>query len=390
MLEKHEWCIVSAAEQAAYAGFRHNGRVDKTPLKRILLACTQRIGDVLLATPLARSMKRAWPEAELDMLVFRGTETVLEGNPDIAQVIAVPRRAGFGDRWQELRGLWRHYDLAVSPLPTDRARIYCWAAGRVSLGLIQPKPSDRHKALLLNRWRYFDDLDTHTVSMGLALAEMLHITPSFEVVPPGVSPAQLAGLLAKLAPMESKPFAVLHPWPTFAYKMWTREAWLALARWLKGHGLEVVFAGGPEPDESAYVEDLALQAGALSLAASLSLGQTAELIRRAKLYVGPDTVVTHIAAATGTPTIALFGPSNPVKWGPWPKDWASHESPWQRRGSGRQGNVVLIQGADVRDCVPCMLEGCERRVDSSSECLLTLDPSVVIQVAARMLSGRID
>jgi len=374
-------------ERIGEAPLQSSSREPADPPRRILLACTQRIGDVLLATPLARSMKRAWPQAEMDMLVFRGTEGVLEGNPDIAQVIVVPRRAGFGERWHELRGLWRAYDLAVSPLPTDRARIYCWAAGRHSCGLIQTKRSDRHKALLLNRWRYFDDLDTHTVSMGLALTELLHIAPSFEVVPPCVSPAKLDGLLAHLAPMDGKPFAVLHPSPAFAYKMWTSEAWLALARWLKERDLEVVFTGGPELGEVAYVEAIAQQVGGLNLAGRLSLAQTAELIKRARIYVGPDTVVTHIAAATGAPTIALFGPSNPVKWGPWPKDWISHDSPWQRRGSARQGNVFLIQGPG--DCVPCMQEGCERKVDSRSDCLLNLDAGVVIRAAASMLSGRI-
>ena len=63
--------------------------------RRILLTCTQRIGDVLLVTPLVRSLKRAWPAAAVDMLVFQGTEGVLEGNADLAQVITVPQRAGF-------------------------------------------------------------------------------------------------------------------------------------------------------------------------------------------------------------------------------------------------------------------------------------------------------
>ena len=114
-----------------------------------------------------------------------------------------------------------------------------------------------------------------------------------------------------------------------------------------------------------------------------SLGETAELIRRAQLYVGPDTAVTHIAAATGTPTIALFGPSNPVKWGPWPSDWTSHQSPWSRRGGGRQGNVILLQGEG--DCVPCLLEGCKRNVSSYSDCLLKLDAGKVIQAAESLL-----
>ncbi len=358
------------------------------PPRRILLACTQRIGDVLLATPLARSMKRAWPGAAVDMLVFLGTEAVLEGNPDIARVIAVPRRAGLAERWRELSGLWRRYDLAVSPLPTDRSRLYCWAAAPRRLGLLRPERQERPKALLLSAWRKFDDLDTHTVSTGLALAGMLGIPAAFEVVPPGVSQSRLEAVLARLDAPAGQAIAVLHPYPKFAYKRWPPASWLTLARWLKARGLKVVFTGGPEPGELAYVDDIAAKAGGLNLAGSLSLAETAGLIGQARLYVGPDTAVTHIAAATGTPTIALFGPSNPVKWGPWPRDWTSLESPWQRRGSRRQGNVFLIQGEDARGCVPCMREGCECRVDSGSDCLLNLEAGVVIRAAETMLSPR--
>ncbi|MDD5175929.1 MAG: glycosyltransferase family 9 protein [Sterolibacterium sp.] len=354
--------------------------------RRILLACPQRIGDVLLATPLARSMKRAWPKAELDMLVFQGTEGVLEGNPDIAQVITVPRRSSWVARIRQLRLLWRRYDLAISPLPTDRARITCWAAGRQRIGLLGPGLQERTKALLLDQYQLFDNLDTHTVSMGLRMAEMLGIEPCFEVVPPRTTPAHLKALLARLDPLAGAPFAVLHPYPKYRYKMWTTAAWIALAQGLRAHGLGVVFTGSAEASETAYVDEIAraLPGRALNLAGTLSLGETAELIRRARLYVGPDTAVTHIAAATGIPTIALFGPSNPVKWGPWPSAWSNRVSPWPRRGSGRQGNVFLLQGPG--ECVPCLLEGCEQNLDSSSECLEKLEVGTVWEAVTALLS----
>ena len=356
--------------------------------RRILLACPQRIGDVLLATPLARSLKRAWPGAEIDMLVFEDTAGVLDENPDITKVIVVRRRAGFAARAAELRGLWRRYDLALAPLATDRARVYCWAAGRRRVGLVNPGIKDFAKTLLLNQHLGFDDLDTHTVAMGLRLAELLGIAPWYEVVPPGIAPDKLDALLAELAPLGGQRFAVLHAYPKFNYKMWTPAAWIALAQWLHRRGLGVVFTGGSEPAELAYVDAIfrALPASALTLnlAGALTLGATAELIRRACLYVGPDTAVTHIAAATGTPTVALFGPSNPVKWGPWPSNWTDRTSPWQRRGSRRQGNVFLLQGPG--DCVPCMLEGCQRNVLSSSECLEQLTAGTVMDAAEVFLS----
>lgn len=356
--------------------------------RRILLVCPQRIGDVLLATPLARSLKRAWPEAALDVLVFQDTVGVLAENPDIAAVIGVPRRTGFAASLAELREMWRRYDLALTPLATDRARFYCWAAGRRRAGFINPGVKDRAKALLLDRYLEFDDRDTHTVAMGLRLAEVLGIPPCYEVVPPGITPENLEALLARLGRLKGRAFAVLHPYPKFTYKMWTPTAWIALAQWLHLRGLGVVFSGGAEPAELAYVDaivrELPDDGRTFNLAGALNLGATTELIRRACLYVGPDTAATHIAAATGTPTVALFGPSNPVKWGPWPRGWTSAASPWQRRGSSHQGNVFLLQGPG--DCVPCMLEGCQRHVRSSSDCLEQLPVGMVIDAAESLLA----
>ena len=355
--------------------------------RRILLTCTQRIGDVLLVTPLVRSLKRAWPAAAVDMLVFQGTEGVLEGNADLAQVITVPQRAGFAASVDQLRRLWRRYDLALTPLPTDRARLYCWAAGRQRFGVVRPEWQDRSKALLLTRSLRFDDLATHTVSTGLRLAELLGIAPCFAVVPPSLPPLKLQSLLARLGTFADAAFCILHPSPRYAYKMWPVAGWIALAQWLRTRGLQVVFTGSADPVEIRYVAEIVRQlpAGTINLAGTMLLGETAELIRRARLYVGPDTAVTHVAAATGTPTIALFGPSNPVKWGPWPQAWGSFDSPWALRGSRRQGNVFLLQGPG--DCVPCLLEGCDRHLDSGSDCLKVLTAEAVIQAAAVLLSG---
>jgi heptosyltransferase-3 len=354
------------------------------PPKRVLLVCTRRIGDVLLATPLARSLKQGWPGTRLDMLVFRGTESVLEGNPDIDAVIAVPARARLGEKLSQLRRLWRSYDLAVSPIASDRARLYCWIAGRYRLGLINPEADSRIWKLLLNDWLAFDDLNTHTVSMGLQLAERVGVTRRREVIAPTPSdhPERITELLA---PLNSAPFAVIHPYPKFRYKMWRPEAWMELAQWLLARRIGVVLTGGPDGDEVAYVQAIArqLSGAVVDLAGSLRLAETAAVIRQSCLFVGPDTVVTHIAAATGTPTIALFGPSNPVKWGPWPKDWNHDESPWPWRGGGRQGNVIMIQGPG--DCVPCRLEGCDRHIDSDSECLQNIRVATVIGAAETLL-----
>lgn len=344
--------------------------------QRILVVCTRRIGDVLLITPLIRSLRRAWPQARIDALVFRGTAGVLEGNPDLGELIVVPEHSTKTVRWRELRQLWNRYDLSFSCVPSDRARLYAWAASRRHLGMLADDES-AVKLRLMNGAAHFDDVNTHTVSMGLQLADMVGIACYPEVVPP------TAG--GSLPPEIGQAFAVLHPFPKFSYKMWTEAGWVALAKSLQARGLQVELTGSNETEEVAYCQRLASASGAHSLAGKLSLAQTADLLRRAKLFVGPDTAITHMAAACGIPTVALFGPSNPVKWGPWPMGRDAVDSSWRMVGSARHGNVMLLQGSG--ECVPCRLEGCDRNLASWSRCLQEMPAAVVIDAALDMLES---
>lgn len=351
------------------------------------MVCTQRIGDVLLATPLARSVKSAWPDARLDFLVLPGTQGVLEGNPDVDQVQAFPQRASLREKLAQLGRIWRRYDLALAAIPSDRARIFAWAAARNAVGFTTVEEASWIKRHLLKIAVPFDNLHTHTVSMGLRLAEALGIPAIGQVQLPRVAPELWRQRLDELEVQGIANYAVIHPNPKFRYKMWDSDKWVALISWLRQQGIDVLLTGSGDPAEAAYVRDIAgkVPEGCHCLTGRLSLAETAELLKSARLFVGPDTAVTHLAAATGIPTIALFGPSNPVKWGPWPKDWPAGESPWPFVGSKQQGNVWLIQGPG--DCVPCLLEGCDRHLDSDSKCLQDISVELVVDAARKALAS---
>ena len=346
--------------------------------RRILLVVTLRIGDVLLSTPLLRSLRQAWPQAEIEMLVFEHTDGILLCNPDIQRVITVPGRPGFWKHLRLLASLFRRYDLALTTLMSDRPVLYAWIAGRTRIGMMDNSRKQRWKQYLLSRWAMFDDINTHTVLMNLKLADLLGIKRSYEVVV-SWSPSDENSVAGTLPfDLRSEAYAVLHMYPKFSYKMWRRDGWVELAQWLMAKGIRPVLSGGNFPDELAYVEQIfsLMPAGTVNMAGKLSLAQSAFLISRARCYVGPDTALTHVAAALGIPTVALFGPSNPVKWGPWPKGYAEDHNPYRMKGTQRVNNVVLLQG--VGDCVPCMQEGCEQHTASLSDCLQNLPVARVI------------
>lgn len=352
------------------------------PPRSVLVVATRRIGDVLLTTPLIRSLRRAWPSARIDALVYARTGGVLEGNADVDAVVEVAERPAWRDHARLARRIYRRYELALATQQSDRSHLYAWLAAPRRVGIVPDMTwSSAWKRRSCEAYELLDDLNSHTVVQNLRLADRLGIARCYEIVPPHVE-----GTIRL-----EKPYAVVHPVAKFAYKSWTPEGWGALIAWLRAEGLKVVLTGGPSDEERAYCAALARDGEIADISGQLSFAELAALLRRCSLYVGPDTSVTHLAAACGAPTLALFGPSNPVKWGPWPVGAKDDPSPWRMLGRPwqRKGNVLLLQGvqpADLGSCLPCRLEGCERHIGSSSRCLTEMPLDPVRAAASALLS----
>ena len=358
--------------------------------KSVLVICMRRIGDVLLATPVTRSIRAAWPDARIDMLVFSGTDGVLHGNPELNEVIAVPEGMSAWATVSLAARLWRRYDLAICVQTGDRPTFMAWAAGRRAIGFIEPDaPAWKRRAL--DNAIAFGEGGEHTVASNLRLLAPIGVRPLADVRAAWDQAAPDRARNAFPAIDATPNFAVMHVSPKFAYKAWTPQGWVELARAIALRGMTVVVAGGNSGDERKYIAELLpqLPAGSVNVAGKVDLATLAWILSRAKLYVGTDTAVTHMAAALGIPTVALFGPSSPSKWGPWPRGHpAGGASPWLMRGTQSRRNVVLIQGEDPRDCVPCLGEGCDKHVASLSACLQHMPAAKVVEAAERLLGGQ--
>ena len=344
---------------------------------RILVIALRRLGDVLLTTPLIRSMRQAWPSATIDVLVFADTAPILVGNPDIDHVIAIPPKPGLGESLSLLRALFRRYALAVSTQAGDRPTFYAMAAGRTRVALVEPQRKGDFKTSFLDQVVVHRP-GVHRVEEMLRFCDALGIPRVPQVVPPRTE--SLSGFVIGGA------YAVIHAAPFFRYKQWTQDGWRALAAALIARGLTVIATGGPGEAERRCLDELWGEGAPAvrRLDGRLSWPQLTALLADASLYIGPDTSVTHLAAAAGCPTVALFGPTDPRLWAPWPQQGLSE--PWQDVAEmQRRGNVVVVQ--NPLPCMPCQLEGCERRLESDSACLEELSPSRVIAVADELLTN---
>ncbi|WP_280154984.1 glycosyltransferase family 9 protein [Piscinibacter sp. XHJ-5] len=353
----------------------------RAEFRRILVICTRQIGDVLLTTPLIRAAKRRWPAAQIDVLGFAGTLGMLKGNPDVHELIEVPGGSGWMQSKALIQRLWRRYDLSLVAQHSDRAHLYGWIAARVRSGQVPDEGRAWWKRALLDHAVVLRGNQTHVVIDKLKLlspwthpAEAEVVAPAGAEVPPGVAEQLRA------------PYVVLQVPSLVRYKQWPLPHYAELARGLAGDGFQVLLTGGPsEADRKAVAEvaRLAAQAQILPLAGLLDFAQLTTLLRGASLYVGPDTSVTHLAAACDVPVVALYGPIDPRVWGPWPGR-GPLELPYRQRAlSQRSGKVILLQGTP--SCVPCNGAGCDRHNDSRSECLETMDPQRVLAEARAAL-----
>jgi heptosyltransferase III len=359
-------------------------KLDLPPRAHILVVTLRRLGDVLLTTPLIRTIRRGYPDASLDVLVFRGSERILAGNPDVDTVVTLAERAS----WREVLGLigrlWRRYDLVISTQAGDRPTFFALVAGRRRASLV-PAPGEtgawwkRH----MHHWPVAAEPDSHRVAQLLSLTGALGLPPVPDLVcPDGMETGEVLAALG----LPSGRYAVLHANPFYRYKRWSDAGWRDLARGLATRGLTVVATEGRDPAERAYVDALwePLGSSVSRERGRLDWRGLAALLRGAAVYVGPDTSMTHLAAGSGCPTIALYGPTSPRLIGPWPvgglaEPW-NHVGPLQRRG-----NVWVVQ--EPQPCLPCEALGCEGHLDSFSRCLDQLSARTVLGAVDQALAG---
>ncbi len=360
--------------------------LDLPPRPRILVVTLRRLGDVLFATSLIASLRRTFRQAVIDVLVFEDTAGILDGNPDIDRIVTMPSRPGVWHGLTLALRLAKRYDLAVSTQTGDRPTIFALLAGRRHVGPIDGGARGALRRFAL--WRSVAPRPgSHRLEDMLRLADTLGAARvSHLVCPRDVSLPDSASTASRRPQVDDQqPYAVVHAAPMFRYKRWTADGGQELAAYLRARGLKVVATGGPSGSERAYLDlvwgdlpDVVRRDGQLSW---LELTQ---LLTRALLFVGPDTSVTHLAAATGCPTIALFGPTDPRLWGPVPA--GGLDPMWEAAGTiQRRKNVWLVQ--HPLPCLPCQNEGCERHIASFSKCLDELQPAQVLRAVDDALAS---
>jgi heptosyltransferase-3 len=315
-------------------------------MRRILAICTSHIGGVLLITPALELLRRIYPQAEISVLVRKGADAVLENNPVIKQLytdgeitsnqrMRERTRSSLGKRLRQIpTGLKlvqvlrrQRFDLAVDFSGSDRAAIFAFLSGsRKRIGY-------ESKGTFVGKRRMYTRLFPRSPERGHNVLENAELVLQF-AASEGVSRAPVGPLVLKCSPKNldwaesewrksargSGPRVLIHPASRVAYKCWAPEKWTELIGQLQTtFNARLMVTCSPDPKEIKMAESIVGRGPAAPAArlGDLNLGQLAALIQKADLFLGVDSAPMHIAAAVGTPVVALFGPSNDARWGPW-------------------------------------------------------------------------
>ena len=387
-MEGHLYAVVLAwlLAEARHAPRKEDTRAE---MGRILVIATRQIGDVLLTTPLIHAARERWPQARMVVLGFEGTMGMLRGNPDVDELIETPTRPGSAG-WRALvRRLWRRYDLALVTDPGDRAHLLGWLAARHRSGIVPASGgSNWWKTMLLDHAVVSagDRGEIHvTAEKQSLLGPWTEAGPAAvpQVTVPRGSPLP-ADVQARLRPGA----VVLHAPSMWPYKQWPIDHFRKLVEGLMAQGRQVVLtgsAGARDQECIAPLRSLAAAPALLDLSGQLDFNQLVTLFGSAALYIGPDTSVSHLAAATGVPVIAILGPTNPMRWAPWPAQAQARQLFARSAAVQRAGNVTVLQSQ--LDCVPCGRAGCQDHRQSRSDCLVDIKPERVLEQALKVLGS---
>jgi heptosyltransferase-3 len=315
---------------------------------RVLIVCLRRLGDVLLTTPVALSLKSAWPEVKIDWLVFEGTEGILTNNPVANTVLVIPPQAGLFSLFETVSKIFQRYDLALSTQSGDRPSLFARLAGKQAVTF---RSTSSRGAV--RDWMFTKTVTAkpvHRVAQILSVLEPLNVNECPELSTPDPDFSALSNLPAR-------PIVTLHPGAAFRYKLWSVAGWRTLAERFLSKGFYVVITGGDSLSEKEYIDEIFYGMQVVRRDGVLSWPQLVGLLKRTEFFVGVDTSVTHLAAAVGVMGLAIYGPTDQRIWGPHPY-------------RGRH-TIAVIQNTTL-SCVPCQQEGCDRHHESRAQCLDTL------------------
>jgi len=340
--------------------------------RRILVTRTDRLGDVLLSTPVIKALRQKFPQSYIGMLVSPYTQGVLEGNPDLDEVITFDK--DLKDKgWLgilKFSGFLRkkRFDLAIVLHPVTRIHLLTFLSG------IPKRLGYNRKSgfLLTDRINHSkQEGQKHESEYALDLVRYLGIEPVDKTLFMPIkaeSEKWVENLFNQSGIKEGDKLLVIHPGASCHSRVWPGERFAAVADALtQKYGFKVVIISGAKDAQRSQAVTRNMRLKALDLSGETSISQLASLLKRSKLFISTDSGPMHVASSVGVPVITIFGRDqaglSPQRWGP----------------LGKESRILH----KTAGCVVCLAHNCRK----DFACLKATTVQDVLNAADELLSN---
>lgn len=348
---------------------------------KILVMRYRFIGDTILTVPFLRNLRKAYPGAQIDMVVAPYSSDVLVGNPYVDEfVIYDPPtiHAESRGRHSSLRSKVgfilklrsKRYDKAyVLKRSFSSALIAFFSGAGERIGF----DTEKRGFLLTKRVPYRQD--RHEVVNFLSVLEADGVPVVDDYLEAWLSEEERSwahDFLSGSGTTDGQRIIGIHPFSAVPERAWHRDAFIEVANHLgRNHGLRVVLFGGREDvGPAAYFEDH-IHLPPANAVGKTTLRQTMALLKRCSLLICNDSGIMHLGAALKVPLIALFGPQSPVKFGPWGKNC-----------------TVVYKNFTCSPCRQIFFKECDPSPRMKPLCMEEITPQEIAEAAVNLLRER--
>jgi predicted lipopolysaccharide heptosyltransferase III len=285
----------------------------------ILLIQLKRIGDLILTTPAIAAIREKLPDAHVTLVISADCKALAPAISGVNKLLLMPR--GLGGLKTIAAIAAKSFDYCVDFTRTDRSALLALLS-RAKKRIVSFRIKVRSKI----RTRFYNELvphrmrDMHTIDYHLGLLEPLGISNASRALKLEL-PKSARNKADELLKQQNvtKPFILFHAGSARPEKFWEAERWSTVINHAGGnHDVAIVLTGGCSPLEQLHIREITrkVQHTVVDLSGKTELLTLAALITRARLLITVDSAAMHLAAATNTPQVILFGPTNPFHWRP--------------------------------------------------------------------------
>jgi lipopolysaccharide heptosyltransferase I len=299
-------------------------------VQRFLIVRLSSIGDIVHALPAAAALAETFPQAQIHWVVEKRHALLLKGNPHLHRVVVLDtlewrKHLTSSPTWHEIHaGLAAlretRYDAALDFQGLWKSAVVAWLSrsseriGFAKAWLREPSAAVLYTQKVSPRPR------VHVVAENLALAESLGARTQRWQFPLPANYEDDAYVDAQLGALNAQTFIIVNPGGGWRTKCWSPQNYAALIRLWEASRRETIILTGSPAEENLINEIVRTAEAQRARYLPTTLVQFIALARRARLFIGGDTGPMHLAAAVGTPIVGIFGPTDPVRNGPFAAD----------------------------------------------------------------------